>query len=237
MISVGTQNLFHHNNQMTKRLEHFRKSQNEIAEIMGLQEAAQWKTTPTLYDAFSQLPHFNGLRQITNSLGIMTEGIALLSSLDSRNLKSLELPNTALFSRQFLISGYFGKDEVFVINLHLSPFPQNRFRRMDQVQFVLRFLENENPGVPTIIIGDLNDSYDSEPILLLRNQGFQDVFEGKEVTFDPGRNPLITEKKLSPSQLDYILYRPRELKLREASIIFKENWISDHYGIKATFEK
>ncbi|HXH29668.1 MAG TPA: endonuclease/exonuclease/phosphatase family protein [Bacteriovoracaceae bacterium] len=236
-FTIGSQNLYHYNTRLPERLLHLRQEvgNGDIPQIIGFQEAARWRGKMSLYDSFIGLTGYQGIYQNTNEYLLMNEGMALASNLPSKKVWSVELPETEMFSRQFINAGIYyvdGNKEILVINVHLSPFEKNQWRRIAQVKFLLEIIQRYNE-LPVVVIGDLNDQYGSEVLGLLRASGLVDVLDGQEATYDPDSNPLVTDQRFGPSRLDYILIQPEKLEVVKAELMFKENWVSDHYGLKA----
>lgn len=238
-FSVGTQNLYHYRTAYETRVEHLRNefAKGDFPEILGVQEAARWSLSENIFDELIHLTNYKGVYQNTNEFGVMNEGLALVAGLPARNLESRELPATKMFSRQYMNAGIFMTDagEVMVINVHFSPFAEMRKNRGVQAKFVMDYIAKKSEGLPVIIIGDFNDSFDSPVLQSFKDAGFADVLDGKEFTYNPDTNPLVTDKQYGPSRLDYILYQPARLKVDQAGLIFHDNWVSDHYGLGAHF--
>lgn len=238
-FSVGTLNLYHYASRLDERRANL---ENELRvrgfpDIMGFQEAARWVGVEMPFDTFIRFTGFQGIHEVTNRFGVMNEGIGLLSRSPARKLWSLRLPDTRRFSRQAMNVGLYDLPDggrVLVANVHLSPFPEGAWRRAEQVMFMLDHLR-EFASLPVIILGDLNDHYDSEALRILRRAGFVDVLGGRGASYDPSTNPLLAGKPHPPSRLDYILYQPQRLKLLRADWMCRDNWVSDHYGLKAEF--
>ena len=238
-FTIGTQNLYHYTTQYPER---FANMDKEVAgpgvpQIICFQEAARWTSKDALYDHFINLTKYQGVYQSTNQLGVMNDGIALVSALPGAHFASAELPATKIFSRQFINSGVFQTEvgAIFVLNVHLSPFAENQDRRLIQAQFILDYIKQNSGGYPTLILGDLNDRYDSVVLKVFKDAGFFDVANGQGFTFNPDTNPLVkdSDKKFGPSRLDYILFQPARLKVKSTRLMFQENWVSDHYGFRA----
>ncbi|WP_413287957.1 endonuclease/exonuclease/phosphatase family protein [Bdellovibrio sp. HCB337] len=238
-FSIGTQNLYHYRTAYETRVEHLYKehAKGDFPEILGVQEAARWSLSENIFDELIRLTNYRGIYQNTNEFGVMNEGLALVAGVPGRNLESRELPATKMFSRQYMNAGVFLTDsgEIMVINVHFSPFAEMRQNRVVQAKFVMKFIAEKSEGLPVVIVGDLNDSYDSSVLQVFRDAGFADALDGKEYTYNPDTNPLVKDKQYGPSRLDYILYQPARLKVEKANLIFQENWVSDHYGLGAVF--
>ncbi len=238
-FSVGTQNLYFHNSRLDERKANLQNElQSEGApDIFGFQESAKWRLRQHLYDLFMKLSGFEGIYKNTGEFGVMNNGIALVSRLESRQLAAIKLPREKLMANQFLTSGIFKTQdgrEVLVLNTHLSPQLKGKISRVEQARFILSYLKKFS-AIPAIVVGDLNDSYGSETLKIFLKNGFADVLGGEGATYDPATNPLITDSQFGPSRLDYILYQPGRLVPVNPRLIFKGNWVSDHYGIKTDF--
>jgi endonuclease/exonuclease/phosphatase family metal-dependent hydrolase len=237
-VTVGTQNLFHWMHSFNERTAALKREVDApgFPDIMGLQEAARWAGGKSIYDVFLDFTQYSAKYKITNKMGIMTDGVALASRWRGRDCKNLELPGTSINSRQWLnvCSYIIDNKTISVINVHLSPSPWKSDSRLQQVKFVLEEVVQKSK-YPTLIVGDLNDTYSSAALLHLRSVGFQDVLDGQGSTYVSKENPYV----MYPGQdvrLDYILFRPTEFSLREANFMFRENLVSDHFGLKAQFE-
>lgn len=237
-FKVGTLNLYHYQTRFDERLNHLQEEikSKGVPDIVGFQEAALWAGDTTLFQEFVRLTLFKGIYEDTNNFGIMNDGIALVSKLPMSNLNSFKLPATKMFSRQSINVGVFSTSigEIVVVNAHLSPFSEGAPRRIEQSRFILSVLK-QYPDLPVIILGDLNDSYGSSSMQILRDAGFVDVLNGQQATYDPNNNPLVTDKRWGPERLDYILYKPTQLKVIKAELTHTTNWVSDHYGLQAEF--
>ena len=238
-FSVGTQNLYHYKTRLEERKTHLAQeiAGTSFPEIVGFQEAARWVGTEHLFDSFVRLTHYTGIYKSTNNFLVMNDGVALVSKLPARNLRSLSLPNTKPFSNQAINIGFFttsSGEEVAVINAHLIPSSDGRTRRISQVEFILS--EAAKIDLPLVIMGDLNDGFRAESTQKFIQAGFKEVMSGEGATYVPDENPLVTDHRFGPSRLDYIFYRPEKLKVVSAGLMFTRNWVSDHYGLRAEFE-
>lgn len=237
-FTVGTQNLYHYRTRFDERVAHLQTEYRTVGspDIMGFQEAARWVGQRDLFDDFVALTGFRGIYESTNRLGVMNDGIALVSRLPASGLQSASLPATESFSRQSINFGIFTTDagSILIVNAHLSPNGDNGWRRVEQNKFILSVLARY-PKTPAVLVGDFNDAYTSPSLKILRDAGFTDVMNGMNATYDPDHNPLVTDTRWGASRLDYILYRPSQLRVLDAGLIHTKNWVSDHYGLRATF--
>ena len=102
------------------------------------------------------------------------------------------------------------------------------------MQFIIKYIKTNLNSVPVVVLGDLNQYPSSQALRAFVDEGFTDSLDWKEKTFVPNENPY-NDSKYGAERLDYVLYRPSQLKLLSSSIMFKKNVVSDHYGIKAEF--
>jgi endonuclease/exonuclease/phosphatase family metal-dependent hydrolase len=206
-----------------------------IPEIIGFQEAAEWSNGQSLFNEFLKITAYSKHHRVTNSMGVMREGIGFGSKNPGENCTDLELPATSANSRQWINICEFPTTlgRIKVVNVHTSPGPWAVSHRTEQIQFIADHLTTLNSAVPIIIVGDFNDEYASVSFEALKKLGYVDVLNGEGVTYDSTQNPYAQYKRTA--RLDYIFYHPQQLKLVTAGFMFKENFISDHWGLKAEF--
>lgn len=238
-FSVGTLNLYHYTERLSERKANLDTELRVrgTPDIMGFQEAARWRGFEMPFDYFVRQTGFQGIYEATNRFGVVTEGLALASRFKALHLESVRLPDTRTFSNQAVNFGVYAVSggQVLVVNTHLSPYSQAPWRRVEQAHFILEQLRRF-PPLPVVIVGDINDTYDSETLYVFRKAGFVDIAEGRGATYDPTTNPLLAGKPYGPVRLDYILYQPDRLRLIRFDWMCRENWVSDHYGLKAEFQ-
>lgn len=236
-FTVGTINLWHYTTDHSNRSAALKREFSEygLPEILSSQEAARWNGQPALYDEMMALTGYKGFYQNTNEFGLMNEGLALDGGFPGRNFESLELPGTNAFSRQYMVAGIFETEigPVGVISTHFSPMGNNSNQHL-QAQFIMKYIKTKLSHVPVIVLGDLNQYPSSRTLQVFKDEGFTDSLDWKEKTYVPKENPY-NDSKYGAERLDYVLYRPSQLKLVSSSLMFNKNIISDHYGIKAEF--
>jgi endonuclease/exonuclease/phosphatase family metal-dependent hydrolase len=237
-FTVGTSNLWHYRKDFQARAERMCEQISQgVPDVMGFQEAARWRGHENLIDIFIESTQYSGVYKKTNDFLIMKEGLSLVSRYPSRNLGSQRFSGDVFYSRQYFNFGEFSTPEgwVRVINVHLSPFARGAERRVKQVQSLLEFIKTQDSKIPTIIVGDFNDVYDSLVLKKIRSEGYVDVMNGDGATWDCTTNPYTKKNGCSEQRLDYILYKSEQLKLNSAGFYFKDYIISDHYGLQADF--
>ena len=235
-FSVGTINFWHYPHNAEERREQLRQQmQKDTPDIMAFTEAFKFANGFSLYNDFIEISKYQGKRLVANNWGFIQDGIAGASHLPTLQHKTYRLPETTVNSRQaLLISTYQTcSGPVVVITAHLSPHDKNEFRRMAQMKFIAEKIREIHE--PVILAGDLNAGYKSKIFDEIKKMGFDDVMPNAVSTFDPS-SPYSDTKK--PYRYDYIFFRKSELKLTEpAEIFFKDHPVSDHWGLRASFQK
>lgn len=235
-FTIGTQNLYHwmkdYDNRVSKIKEEVKLG---VPEIMAFQEAAEWKSGKSMFKEFIKTTNFTPHYRVTNSLGIMQEGIGFGSLKPPTNCQDFELPATTFNSRQWINTCEFTTaiGTIKVINAHTTPGPWATSNRTKQIQFMVDYVVKMGPTMPVLVVGDLNDEYGTESFEPLKKLGFVDIMNGLGATYDSTQNPYATYSRIA--RLDYIFYHPGQLNLVRAGFMFKQNLISDHYGLKAEF--
>ncbi|MCA9526136.1 MAG: endonuclease/exonuclease/phosphatase family protein [Myxococcales bacterium] len=103
----------------------------------------------------------------------------------------------------------------------------------DHLQEVRAFSEPCADGVPTIVLGDFNESLDGAGLTYLEEQGFRNVLP----LFRPGQETWRYQAALygqTVDTIDHILYDPSTLAPLNAWVRYDGN--SDHLPVTAVFE-
>jgi endonuclease/exonuclease/phosphatase family metal-dependent hydrolase len=118
-----------------------------------------------------------------------------------------------------------GDQSIAFFGTHLDH--QNESRRLKQVEEIARITASLKDDTIALLAGDLNARPDSAPIAtLLRN--WTDPSAGKGLLTIPADKPK--------SQIDYVLYRPKD-RLRATEVkVLEEPVASDHRPVLAVFE-
>jgi beta-glucosidase len=133
-----------------------------------------------------------------------------------------------------------GDREFAFVNTHLHHPPEASGERVEQVEYLLRWLDRDTRGLPLVIAGDFN-SYVEEKAVALMKSRFRSAFETAN-----GREPEktwptpVNDFDNSPAgTLDYI-FVSEEFEIKDAGLAFDEPspddsrlYPSDHLGLFA----
>jgi endonuclease/exonuclease/phosphatase (EEP) superfamily protein YafD len=95
-----------------------------------------------------------------------------------------------------------------------------------------RFYPARKTGLPTLVVGDFNDTQKSAAIKWLKRQGMTNAlpqFDRHSDTWEWRAGPIRLHRRM-----DHVLYSP-ELNCCAAEVI--HTGASDHFPVAATFEK
>ncbi len=237
-FSLSTQNLWHYTTDYETRLQNLNTSfDTDQADIMNFQEA--WKSIggKSLYNEILNKGDFQSHFVRTNNTVIIKEGLATISKFPQDDKKfNFKLPHSKVFRRRTMLVTKVklpSQKEVYIANIHLSPFEEGRSDRDDQLLFILKILKNDFSHLPIIITGDFNQEEDKSFFTPLIAAGFSSSLEGL-CTYCGNENPYAKSEYVS--KLDYIFYQKSYFDLIDARRIFVNNPISDHYGLRVEFK-
>jgi len=129
------------------------------------------------------------------------------------------------------------------VNTHLHHPPEAKQERVEQLEYLLAWLDRDDRKLPTVIAGDFN-SYVDEPAVALMKSRFRSAFETvhdrePEKTWS---TPVNTHDDSPHGTLDYI-YVSEEFRILDAGLAFDEAaaddrdlFPSDHLGVYARLE-
>jgi len=129
------------------------------------------------------------------------------------------------------------------VNAHLHHPPEAKEERVEQLEYLLAWLDRDDRKLPTVIAGDFN-SYVDEPAVALMKSRFRSAFETvhdrePEKTWS---TPVNTYDDSPHGTLDYI-YVSEEFRVLDARLAFDEPaaddpdlFPSDHLGVYARLE-
>ncbi len=137
-------------------------------------------------------------------------------------------------------------DQPFVfVNTHLHFPPEGTQERVDQLNYLLAWLDKDDRRLPTVILGDFNAyAVPPEPAVTLMKSRFRSAYEtvhGREPE-KTWTTPVNTYDPAPHGTLDYIFVSP-EWKVRDAGLCFDKPspydanlYPSDHIGVYAELE-
>ena len=166
-------------------------------------------------------------------------GLAVLSKYSFEEADYLEPPEDGWFPAwRVLVDSPVGELQVLAVHLHPSVsnsgsvlsgyFTAPPIRRDE----IAEYYPALDPSLPTLVVGDLNESDAGRAVSYLEDRGFRTAlpeFAGREPTWR-------WNTRIGPitAQLDHILYDSR-LEPLSARVI--QGGRSDHYPVVATFER
>ncbi len=134
-----------------------------------------------------------------------------------------------------------------MINLFATHLSFNsRIVRVKQVQEIKQYIakiDDKYPTIATILAGDFNDVFDSEPIMILTNKQAVTFFIDSFAEVNSVDSGNTVPASLPDSKIDYIFYGNTEnIKTISSQIIMdkpygKGNYNSDHFGVMTLFYK
>lgn len=179
------------------------------------------------------------------STPIREEGLALLSDLPISALPDVRLPDVPEEAARILQHAELSLPSgavVRVANTHLSWRVDASVTRTAQAEWIRAELLAWDG--PLVLVGDLNDTADSEPLRVLLDadthwRGLVDCYGALHTddgwTFDR-RNPWTWQVQLMDRRIDHIL-ASHHFDVLHAAVVFTGEdapVVSDHYGVQAT---
>lgn len=239
-FSVSTQNLWHYTSGYKERLQSLQDNlEYEKADIMGFQEAWKSFSGKSLFKHYVDDTNLDVFYYKTNNTVIIREGLAIATNLKMVGKRlGYKLPySKKLFGKRVMLVSTIKLSEnldIYVINVHFSPFGDRKHERVAQLEFVINKIKNKFYDKPVIILGDFNQEEDFEFFKPLMNLGFSPSATKKEIGCTFCEVNEYTDAPFN-SKLDYIFYQKEFFKVDEVRKTFVENPISDHYGIRVEF--
>ena len=237
-FSVSTQNLWHYTTNYDERLDSLSKNIDfEKADIMSFQEAWTSFSGKSLYSEYVSDPSLSINFLKTNNTIVIKEGLSIASKFEHVGERfAFKLPHSKRFFGKRMMQVSTLKipqgPEVYIINVHFSPFGDKKNERIDQLNFVIDKIQNTFNDRPVIITGDFNQDEDQDFFSPLKAIGFRSSATKAEVGCTFCETNIYTDEPFN-SKLDYIFYQSDIFKVESVRKIFVENPISDHYGMRA----
>ncbi len=133
-----------------------------------------------------------------------------------------------------------GGRSVLVANTHFAHRRAAGDLRVWQARRVLATLERAAEGAPVVLLGDLNDVPESEPLRILRSSAtlpLRDCWAAHRPG-DPGHtyartNPWAVFRAGTDRRIDYALASPT-LRVAAAALALTDPPASDHYALRVT---
>lgn len=237
-FTLSTQNLWHYTTDYETRLQNLNDTFNSNkADIMSFQEAWKSLSGKSLYNEILKKESFETHYVRTNNTVVIREGLSTISTFPQDEKKfHFKLPHSKIFrSRTMLVTRIKlpSSREIYVANVHLSPFADGKNERSDQLKFILKTLKDDFSNLPIIITGDFNQEADPDFFTPLKKAGFSSSLTGL-CTYCGNENPYTNADYVS--KLDYIFYQKDFFSLIDSRRIFINRPISDHYGVRAKFK-
>lgn len=240
-LHVLTLNLWGNNPPLQKRMSGLTGYlQRERPHVVALQEVAELNDRSQA-DDLAEACGYVAYHVDTGRLLWPGEGLAVLTDLDAEAATTVPLPHGSEDAHpralQQLEVRIPGGAVVRIANTHFAfPLGATGLRRQ-QAERSLAALED---GDAAVLMGDLNDVPDSQPLRVLTQAGFVDCYaavnEQERWTFHPA-NPYAEQTELLERRVDHVL--ARGLEVIDAAVVLTgegEPVVSDHYGVRATLE-
>lgn len=188
---------------------------------------------------------YNSYRTITH-LGWdqFYESIGIISKYPVEKVGSKQLAN-GIFTRRVVwnyINTPFGKINLF--NTHMSHRPEHDNIRLLQIKQIMEYIKKTeivDPGVGSILTGDLNCTPGSGPISLLTNTETDTFYVDTFYAIHPTSNGYTFSANSPFKRIDYVCYKNTgHLNIDTSMVILNRpydgtNYCSDHLGVMTIF--
>ncbi len=189
----------------------------------------------------SAVPHYRIKHAGNTGKRASYHGIAALSRLECEEHEILDLMTFERVAQRMVLRA--GDGSFAFVNTHLHHPPEAEKERVEQVEYLLEWLDRDARGLPLIVAGDFN-AYLGEKAVALMKGRFRSAFEAvhggePEKTWPTPVNDFDT----SPAgTLDYI-FVSSQFRIKAAELAFNtpsaddaDLYPSDHLGIMAVLE-
>jgi len=183
-------------------------------------------------------PHYRIKHAASPGKRVSYHGIGIMSRLEFVEHEVLDLMTFERVAQRVVFQA--GERMFAFVNTHLHHPPEAREERVQQLEYLLGWLDRDQRGLPLIIAGDFN-SYGDEDAVALMKARFRSAFETAN-GHEPEKTWPTPVNDFDPSPagtLDYI-YLSEEFEVSEAGLAFDkpalhtENlYCSDHLGLYA----
>lgn len=241
-ITVATLNLFNRMGDWERRaplvidqLEELSPDVIAFQEIDLMLDQGMW-IARQINQRLKARPHYRIKHAASPGKRVSYHGIGVMSRLEFVEHEVLDLMTFERVAQRVVFQP--GERAFAFVNTHLHHPPEAREERVQQLEFLLNWLDRDRRELPLIIAGDFNSYGDEEAVALMKSR-FRSAFEAAN-----GREPEKTwptpVNDFDPSPagtLDYI-YLSREFEVAEAGLAFDKPasddpnlYCSDHLGL------
>jgi endonuclease/exonuclease/phosphatase family metal-dependent hydrolase len=248
-VKLATLNLFNRMGQWGMRAPLVIDQLEELApDVIGLQEVdlvldqGMW-VARQINKRMAEQPHYR-IKHATNpDTRASFHSIATLSRIGFEEHEVLDLMTFERVAQRFV---FRCGDRPFVfVNTHLHHPPEAQQERVDQIEYLLAWLDRDARHLPTVIAGDFNSYADPpEPAVRLMKSRFRSAVEtarGREPE-KTWTTPVNAYDDSPHGTLDYIFVSP-EFRVVDAGLAFDRPspydanlFPSDHLGLYAMLE-
>lgn len=155
-----------------------------------------------------------------------------------------QLPQ-GLFIRKVVwsyIDSPLGKINFFSTHLSFTSV-EPRIKQVGEIIPFVEEIEQNNPGIASILVGDFNDEPNSEPVIMLTGRGSGEYYIDTFFKIHPYGNPGYTVDSDNPERkIDYIFYKNNGSLLIDDSYVVMDEpysgnlYCSDHLGVTTIFK-
>lgn len=168
-------------------------------------------------------------------------GIATMSRINATEHVIIDLMTHERIAQRLVFEA--GGKPFALVNTHLHHPPEDTAVRVEQLQYLLAWLDRDARPLPTVVLGDFN-SYVEEPAVALMKSRFRSALEAVH-GHEPEKTwstPVNTYDDSPHGTLDYI-YVSEQFKIVDAGLAFDTPsagdpalFPSDHFGLYARLE-
>ena len=248
-IKVATLNLFNRMGQWGMRAPLVIDQLEELApDVLGLQEVdlvldqGIW-VSRQINKRRAEQPHYR-IKHATNpDTRASFHAIATLARVEFQEHEILDLMTFERVAQRFVFK--CGDRPFVFVNTHLHYPPEAQQERVEQLNYLLAWLDRDTRGLPVVIAGDFNAYAEApEPAVTLMKARFRSAYEavhGREPE-KTWTTPVNTYDPAPHGTLDYIFVSP-EFRIADAGLAFDKPsqydanlYPSDHLGLYAVLE-
>lgn len=183
-------------------------------------------------------PHYRIKHAASPGKRVSYHGIGVMSRLEFLEHEVLDLMTFERVAQRAVFR--VGERTLAFVNTHLHHPPEAREERVQQVEYLLHWLDRDQRGLPSLVAGDFNSYGDEEAVALMKSR-YRSALEtanGREPE-KTWPTPVNDFDPSSPGTLDYI-YLSEEFEVTAAGLAFDRPasddgnlYCSDHFGLYA----